>query len=162
MGLAILGSVLDRGDGKTAVVTKVVTVTTTRSTTTTAAPVVQVPKPVTVAVPKPEAHISLVAGSSFCVATGIDDAYTGDGHVTFFLTFRNSGGADGSLSAVPVRHYDDGQENNSPIDEVSVDVPANTTKGFHTESFTYKAHEHEVIGCGVTVVGQSEVPIAVQ
>src|SRR4051794_9948756 len=58
------------------------------------------------------ANVYLVASKSFCLATGIDD-YSGDGHVTFYLTFKNSGGEGGTVSAVPVRHYDDGEFNES-------------------------------------------------
>src|SRR5262249_27006798 len=82
---------------------------------------------------KAKANVFLVASKSFCVATGIDDAYTGDGHVEFFLTFRNSGTKDGSFNAIPVRHYDDGSDNESALDEVSADVAAGTVQRFHTD-----------------------------
>jgi hypothetical protein len=107
-------------------------------------------------------NIYLVAAKSFCVPTGIDDAYTGDGHVTFYLTFRNSGDEDGTVSAVPVRHYDDGDINESALDEVSVDVAAGATWQGRTGAMTYKAHEHEVTDCGVRVDGRPEVSIPAQ
>jgi hypothetical protein len=108
------------------------------------------------------ANIYLVASKSFCEPTGIDDAYTGDGHVTFYLTFRNSGSHGGTVSAVPVRHYDDGDINESALDEVSVDVAAGDSWQGHTEAMTYKAHEHEVTDCGVRVDGRPEVSIPAQ
>lgn len=110
----------------------------------------------------PEANIYVVASQSFCAATGIDDTFTGDGHVVFFLAFRNSGDADGTIDATPVRHYDDGEENASAMDMVSVDVPAGQTTKVHTTAMTYKAHSHDIVDCGVDVVGQDEVPIAVR
>src|SRR5437870_974147 len=48
--------------------------------------------------PEPKANVFIVASKSLCTATGIDDAYTGTGHVEFFYTFTNSGGADGKAS----------------------------------------------------------------
>src|SRR4051794_11763360 len=91
------------------------------------------------------ANVYLVASKSFCRATGIDDAYSGDGHVTFYLTFKNSGGEGGTVSAVPVRHYDDGEFNESVLDEVEADVAANTTGKFHTAAMKYTAHSHEIV-----------------
>jgi hypothetical protein len=105
--------------------------------------------------------IRLVAGQSFCVPSGIDDVYTGNGHVTFYLTFRNSGASDGSVDATPVRHYDDGEENESPMDMITVDVPAGTTQKVRTDAMTYKAHQHDIVQCGVQIDGR-ETPIQVQ
>lgn len=107
----------------------------------------------TPAVPVATSHIAVVASQSFCIPTGISDVYTGEGKVEFFLTFHNSGSASGTVDAVPVRHYDDGAENNSAMDMVSVDVAAGQTWKGHTAAMTYKAHEHEVIGCGVEING---------
>jgi hypothetical protein len=108
---------------------------------------------------EPESNIKLVAKKSFCIATGIDDAYTGDGHVEFFFTFRNVGDVGGTVSVIPVRHYDDGGINMSAMDEVEADVPAGATRRFHTPKFKYKAHEHEVESCGAIVDGGDEVVI---
>lgn len=105
------------------------------------------------------ANIYLVASKSFCRATGVDDAYTGDGHVTFFLTFRNTGGEAGSVGAAPVRHYDDGEMNSSALDAVTADVAANQVESFHTAAMKYSAHSHEITGCGVVVDGREEVAI---
>jgi hypothetical protein len=106
-------------------------------------------------------HIFLVASRSWCAPTGVDDVYSGDGHVTFFLTFKNSGDEKGTTNAVPVRHYDDGTENESALDEVSVDVgPGEVWRG-RTEALTYKAHSHEINSCGVIVDGRDEVSIRV-
>ncbi len=105
------------------------------------------------------AAVSLVASKSFCVFTGIDDAFTGNGHVVFFLTFHNSGNADGSTTVVPVRHYTDGAMNESGMDMFTVDVPAGRTVKVHTDQMIYKAHEHEIEACGLLLDGNDEVGI---
>lgn len=110
---------------------------------------------------EPASNIYLIASQSFCAATGIDDAFSGDGHVVFFLAFRNSGNEAGTVDATPVRHYDDGEQNGSAMDMVSVDVPALETTKVHTTAMTYKAHSHEIVDCGVDVNGE-EVPVAMR
>jgi hypothetical protein len=108
---------------------------------------------------QPASDVGLVPGKSFCIATGIDDLYTGDGHVEFFLTLRNRGDASGTASVIPVRHYDDGAMNMSALDEVETEVPAGTTTKVHTPKYKYKAHEHAIESCGAIVNGGDEVPI---
>lgn len=50
----------------------------------------------------------------------------------------------------PIRHYDDGSVNDSALDELHVDtVPAHGTWKGRSQPFKYKAHEHEVVGCGL-------------
>jgi hypothetical protein len=39
-------------------------------------------------------------------------------------------------------------------------VPAGQTVKLHTDQFTYKAHEHEIVGCAVKA-GDHEVPLRV-
>jgi hypothetical protein len=97
---------------------------------------------------KQEGDIQLIKRKSFCTTTGVADVYTGEGKVQFWLTFRNTATSDKSVSFTPVRHYDDGEVNDSAMDEASTpDVaPGQTWKG-KTQAFTYKAHEHEVAGC---------------
>src|SRR5207247_1537438 len=82
-----------------------------------------------VSAPKPKARIQVVAKQSWCAATGVDDLYTGNGHVTFFLTLRNTGRARGSVTLTPVRYYDDGADNRSFLDAITVSVPAGRVKG---------------------------------
>jgi hypothetical protein len=113
----------------------------------------------TVSEPEPRANIYVIASRSFCVSSGIDDAYTGNGHVIFSVMLRNSGTADGSVDVTPVRHYDDGEMNDSPLDTMTVDVPAGERKQVNSPQFTYKAHEHEVASCGVVVDGRDEVDV---
>jgi hypothetical protein len=109
--------------------------------------------------PEPKENIYIVASKSFCTATGVDDIYTGDGHVQFFLTLKNSGGADGSLSMTPVRYYDDGTDNRSPLDEVTADVAAHELWKGKTQAFKYEAHEHDVVRCALVIDGGEEVEI---
>lgn len=106
-----------------------------------------------------EADVDVVPGKSYCMASGIDDLYTGDGHVQFFLTLTNSGGEPRTVSIIPIRHYDDGQLNLSGMDAVEVEVAAHETWSGRTRAYKYKAHEHEVIGCGVIVDGGDEITI---
>lgn len=106
-----------------------------------------------------KANVDVVPGKSYCTATGIDDLYTGDGHVQFFLTLTNSGGEPKTVSITPVRHYDDGELNLSPLDTVEAEVAAHQTWRGRTPAYTYKAHEHEVIGCGLIVEGGEEITI---
>lgn len=110
-----------------------------------------------------EASVTVVAAESFCTPTGIDDLYTGDGHVTFFVTLRNDGGSDATVSVTPVRHYDDGEINESAMDAMSADVPAyETSYKFKSTAMKYKAHEHEIVECGLIVDGGNEVSIGVE
>jgi hypothetical protein len=97
-----------------------------------------------------EAHIAVVKRASFCLATGVSDPYTGDGRVTFYITLRNTGGKADSFDVQPIRHYDDGSVNNSPLDELHIDsVPAHGTWKGRSQPFKYQAHEHEIVGCGL-------------
>ena len=106
------------------------------------------------------ANVYLVASKSFCSPSGVDDIYTGDGHVVFFYTFKNSGGEDGTVTVTPVRHYDDGKLNMSPLDSVEVTVPAHGTYKARTPPLKYKAHEHEIVECGAIVDDRAEISIA--
>jgi hypothetical protein len=106
-------------------------------------------------------RVSLVSGESFCSASGIDDAYTGTGHVRFFLTLQNEGGSSKRVSLTPVRHYDDGALNDSALDTVEVEIPGAGSWSGRTPAFTYKAHEHELVACGVIVDDGEEIPIGV-
>lgn len=105
--------------------------------------------------------ISVVSGESFCIPSGVDDLYTGDGHVTFYVTVRNDGTGDGTAEITPIRHYDDGQLNESAMDMVSVDVPAGSVKKFRTDPMKYKAHEHEISDCALQMDG-NEIPIGLR
>lgn len=105
--------------------------------------------------------ISVVGAESFCLPTGIDDAYTGEGHVTFYLVVRNTGSASGRAQVTPVRHYDDGQENDSAMDMTEIDVPAHAVRRVRTSAMSYKAHEHAIISCGVIVDHDDEVALPV-
>jgi hypothetical protein len=114
----------------------------------------------TTAAAEPKANVYIVASKSFCTATGIDDAYTGDGHVQFWLTIRNSGNEKGTIDITPVRYYDDGTDNRSALDMVSVDVePGQTWKG-KTTAMKYSAHSHELTRCAA-LVGDNEIEISV-
>ncbi len=107
-----------------------------------------------------KANIYVVASKSFCLASGISDAYTGEGKIIFYVTLRNSGRTDGSVDIVPVRHYDDGEVNESAMDMLTdVRVPARTTKKFRSPLYKYKAHEHEIAACGVKIDSRREVRI---
>jgi hypothetical protein len=97
-----------------------------------------------------ESNIAVVKRTSFCLATGVSDVYTGEGRVTFYISLRNTGGKADSFDVQPIRHYDDGSVNNSPADELHVDsVPAHGTWKGRSQPFKYKAHEHEIVGCGL-------------
>ncbi len=109
--------------------------------------------------PKPKENVYVIASKSFCLSSGIDDAYTGNGHVVFSVMLKNSGKADGSVDIVPVRHYDDGQINESAMDMMTVDVAAGQRKQVNSPQFVYKAHEHEILSCGVIINGRDEVKI---
>jgi hypothetical protein len=104
--------------------------------------------------------IRLIKRQSFCTTTGIADVYTGDGKVQFWLTFRNAGTSNRSVTFTPVRRYDDGQVNESAMNESSTDVAAGQTWKGKTNAFSYKAHEHEVVGCTVRI-GETDYPIRV-
>jgi hypothetical protein len=100
------------------------------------------------------ANVYVVASKSFCAATGIYDQYSGDGRVEFFITLHNSGGKAGTLTLTPVRYYDDGQMNESVMDILtSGTVPPRATRKFHSDPFSYKAHQHEVAACSLKVNG---------
>jgi hypothetical protein len=106
--------------------------------------------------------VAIVARQSFCVATGISDLYTGNGKVTFYLTLRNTGSSRAKVDVQPIRHYDDGAINNSPMDELlDVGVPAYGIAKYHSPSYSYKAHAHEIVACGVQINGGREVRIPV-
>src|SRR3954447_18112807 len=105
------------------------------------------------------AHISVLAKQSFCVASGISDYYTGDGKVTFYMTLHNTG-SGGKVNIVPVRHYSDGSINESAMDMlIDVAVPGYSVKKYRSPAYKYKAHEHEVIACGLRIHGGREVRI---
>ena len=105
--------------------------------------------------------VSVVASRSSCIASGISDLYTGDGKVMFVFTLRNTGPA-GNVNVTPVRHYSDGDLNDSAMDMMDdVQVPGYASKVYRSEEMTYKAHEHEVISCGLQVNSGDEVPIDV-
>jgi hypothetical protein len=104
-------------------------------------------------------NITVVAAKSTCVSTGVSDVYTGDGRVVFAFTLRNAGGDDGDVSVTPVRHYDDGETNESAMDMMDVPVPAYSTERFHSEQLTYEAHAHEVVSCGLRLDNGTEIPI---
>jgi uncharacterized protein DUF2510 len=106
-----------------------------------------------------DANVDFVASKSYCTATGVDDLYTGDGHVQFLLTLTNNGGEPKTVAITPVRHYDDGQLNQSSLDAVEVEVAAGETWSGRTPAYKYKAHEHELIACGVIVDGGEEITI---
>lgn len=106
--------------------------------------------------------ITLLASRSYCVPTGVDDIYTGDGHIRFFVTVRNHGDADGKVDLTPVSHYDDGEMNESAMNESAGNpVAAGETLRYQLDPLKYEAHAHEVVGCGVLVDGQ-EVEIEVR
>lgn len=108
------------------------------------------------------AKISVVASQSFCIPTGISDIYTGDGKVTFYITLRNTGSSAGKVNITPVRHYDDGQFNASAMDTlIDVAVPARSVKKYRSPAYSYKAHQHDVIGCGLMIGAGKEVHIRV-
>jgi hypothetical protein len=112
----------------------------------------------------PEANANIVADTtdSFCSPTGVDDYYTGNGHVTFYVTLRNDGDETGSSSVVPVRYYSDGDVNMSAMDMMQSDeiAPGETTT-FSSPAFEYKAHEHEIVKCALDVDGtETEIPIS--
>jgi hypothetical protein len=105
------------------------------------------------------AQISVVAKQSFCLASGISDYYTGDGKVTFYMTLHNTG-SRGKVNIVPVRHYSDGSINESAMDMlIDVAVPGYSVKKYRSPAYKYKAHEHEVIACGLRINGGREVRI---
>ena len=66
------------------------------------------PKPGSPATTGKGAKISIVRGTSFCVGSGITDASTGEGKVSFYITLHNRGAVAGTVSIWPVRHYNDG------------------------------------------------------
>jgi hypothetical protein len=105
-----------------------------------------------------EPHVSVVAAESHCVATGVNDVYTGDGKVMFVFTLRNTGEA-GEVNVTPVRHYSDGGINESAMDMMSVPVPAHAIRRGSSEQMTYKAHEHEIVSCGLRLDNGVEIPI---
>jgi hypothetical protein len=107
------------------------------------------------------ANIYVVASKSVCIASGISDAYTGEGKIIFYLTLKNSAGVTGKVNIVPVRHYDDGGVNESAMDMlIDVEVRAHATSKFRSPTYKYKAHEHEIAACGVKIDGRKEVRIA--
>lgn len=147
VGLAILGSAIGEDTSESS--------GTTETTTEASTPPPPQPPPPPPAAPEPKANVFVVAKKSFCTATGVDDAFTGDGHVQFFLTIRNSGKKSGSITITPVRYYDDGTSNKSPLDTVSVDVKAGRTWKGKTEAHTYEAHSHEITDCALIVDGDT-------
>lgn len=107
-----------------------------------------------------KANIYVVASKSFCLGSGIADAYTGEGKIIFYMTFKNSGSSVGKVNVIPVRYYDDGNSNASAMDMMEISVPARTTKRFKSPMFKYKAHEHEIAGCALKIGSRAEVKIA--
>ncbi len=155
--LGVLGSITGGSDTGTDSAGETPTKTVTVTTAATAPAETKKSAPEAPA-PEPKANIYVVASKSFCTYTGIDDIYTGEGHVKFFITLRNSGKKDGSIDITPVRRYNDGRENSSPMDQVSVDVPAGQTRKGHTVAMKYKAHEHEITDCALLIDG-NEIPV---
>jgi hypothetical protein len=103
--------------------------------------------------------VHVAASASWCSATGIDDARRGTGHVTFFLAIANGGERPRTVSITPVRYDDDGRR--SLLRAVRLKVGAKRTSLRRTPSFTYKAYEHNVVGCSVKL-GGSETAIDVR
>ena len=103
--------------------------------------------------------VHIVASASWCSATGIDDARSGNGHVTFFLAVANGGEHPRTVSITPVRYDDDGRR--SPLRAVRLTAGAGRTSLRRTPSFTYKAYVHNVVGCSVEF-GGSETAIEVR
>jgi hypothetical protein len=62
---------------------------------------------------------------------------------------------------VPLRHSSDGEEDESAMDMVDVTIGPGETQGFPTDAMVYKAHQHDVVGCGVIVNSGSEISIPV-
>jgi hypothetical protein len=113
------------------------------------------------AAPAAKPNIYVIASKSFCLASGVSDQYTGNGKIIFYVTLRNSGRVAGKVNIIPVRHYDDGGVNESGMDMlIDVQVPARSTRRFRSPFYSYKAHEHELAGCGVKIDGRGEVTIA--
>jgi hypothetical protein len=103
--------------------------------------------------------VHIVASRSWCSATGIDDARSGTGHVTFFLALANGGERPRTVSATPVRYDDDGRR--SLLRAVRFTVGRERTSLRRTPSFAYKAYEHNVVGCSVEL-GGNETAIEVR
>jgi len=107
-------------------------------------------------------QISVVVSNSSCVMTGIADAYTGEGKVAFMFELRNTG-SSGTVNVTPVRYYDDGERNASAMDMlVDVEVPGHTSERYSSPQYKYKAHEHEIVGCGLKLDGGAEIEIPAQ
>ena len=101
-----------------------------------------------------QTNISVDTADSHCTATGVDDIYTGNGHITFYIRLNNDGAQAGSATVVPVRYYSDGDVNQSAMDMVTSDeIAAGGTTWFRTPAFEYKAHEHALVSCAVDVDG---------
>jgi hypothetical protein len=94
--------------------------------------------------------VRLVARGSYCETDPLD------ARLYVYVTFRNVGGADGSVDARPWRRYNDGTVNESAIDEFTVDVPAHETKRVYGK-YDYNALDHELIECGV-YLGHNATP----
>ena len=107
----------------------------------------------------PASNISVVVDKSACIASGVSDYYTGDGKVVFAFMLRNTGGA-GQVNVTPVRHYSDGQINESGMDTMlDVQVPGHTVKRYSSQQMTYKAHEHDIVSCGLMLDDGQEISI---
>src|SRR4051795_11540188 len=79
------------------------------------------------------AAVSVVTAKSFCLYSGVSDQYTGDGRVGFWFTLKNTGSSPVKVSVTPVRHYDDGELNESAMDTMlDLRVPAFKTKKFRS------------------------------
>lgn len=108
-----------------------------------------------------KANVYVIASKSFCLASGVSDIYTGNGKIVFSVTLRNSGKADGKVGVLPIRQYDDGDFNMSPMDRlIDLVVPAGATRTFRSPLYNYEAHKHEIVGCSVKVDSQKEVQIS--
>ena len=91
-------------------------------------------------------NVQVVAPST-CIFDGIDDVYTGNGHVAFGFALRNTGSSAATVTVTPVRHYSDGEYNDSAMDMlVDVKVPAYSTRRFRSPMYSYKAHAHAIVG----------------
>jgi hypothetical protein len=102
--------------------------------------------------------VTVVASKSTCFYTGVSDVYTGDGKVLFTFTLRNTGDAK-DVSVTPVRHYSDGETNESVMDTMTAPMSGYSTEPFRSGQLGYEAHAHEVVSCGLRLEGGTEIPI---
>jgi len=103
--------------------------------------------------------VTVDVSKSSCVATGVSDVYTGDGRVVFLFTLRNAGDTR-TVNVTPIRHYDDGETNESAMDMlVDVQVPGFTAKRYSSPQYKYEAHAHDVSSCGLRIDSGDEITI---